>query len=284
MAEKAAGGLVKKQPDFTDKPRLKRSLGQNFLKNEHTARRIVEALDIQPGDYVLEIGPGAGALSRHICSEPKPAGLLLLEKDAHWAFGHAENCAAAKVNCLPLNIDALTFAWERLDFSEKTWKIAGNLPYNIASPLLWDLAARGRKFERAVVMVQKEVAQRITATPGNKIYGALSVWLQSFVAPRKIMDVPPTAFYPMPKVWSQVLELKPRPDRYAGNQSALAELLKICFQKRRKQLGTILAARLNESVHNHLESRGLSLTSRPEELSPHAFQGLAEVLFPGQRP
>lgn len=128
---------LKKQPDFTGGTRLKRSLGQNFLKNEHTARRIVEALAIQPGDYVLEIGPGAGALTRHICAGPKPADLLLLEKDAHWAFTHAESCMAAQVNCLPLNIDALTFAWERLDFSDKIWKIAEQsaLQYSLAPTL-----------------------------------------------------------------------------------------------------------------------------------------------------
>ena len=128
-------------------------------------------------------------------------------------------------------------------------------------------------------MVQKEVAQRITAPPGNKIYGALSVWLQSFVSPRKVMDVPPSVFYPAPKVWSQVLELRPRPDRYAGSQAALAELLKICFQKRRKQLGTILGAKLNDSALNYLKSQDLPLTSRPEELSPAAFQSLARALF-----
>ena len=279
MAQKTAVRSVKKTPASAPGPKLKRSLGQNFLKDEHTARRIVAALDIQPDDYVLEIGPGAGALTRHICDGEKPAGLLLLEKDAHWAFSHAEACAAAGVNCLPLNIDALTFAWERLDSSTKVWKIAGNLPYNVASPLLWDLVAQSHKFERAVVMVQKEVAQRITAPPGNKIYGALSVWLQSFVSPRKVMDVPPSVFYPAPKVWSQVLELRPRPDRYAGSQAALAELLKICFQKRRKQLGTILGAKLNDSALNYLKSQDLPLTSRPEELSPAAFQSLARALF-----
>lgn len=260
-------------------PKLKKSLGQNFLKDEGTARRIVEALHIQPGDYVLEIGPGAGALTRHICAGNKPAGLVLLEKDSHWAFAHAEACAAAGVRCLSLNMDALTFAWERLDRSGLTWKIAGNLPYNVASPLLWDLAATGRGFERAVVMVQREVAQRITAAPGGKIYGALSVWLQSFVTARKVMDVPPTVFYPMPKVWSQVLELKPRTNRYTGNQAALAKLLKICFQKRRKQLGTILGPYLNDLARNYLESHNLSLQARPEELSPFVFQALTEALF-----
>ena len=260
-------------------PRLKKSLGQNFLKDVGTARRIVAALDIQPGDYVLEIGPGAGALTTHICAGHKPAGLLLLEKDAHWAFAHAQNCAAAGVNCLPLNIDALTFAWPRLDRSGQVWKIVGNLPYNVASPLLWDLAAQCHGFERAVVMVQREVAQRITAPPGNKIYGALSVWLQSFVLARKVMDVPPTVFYPMPKVWSQVLEIKPRPDSYAGSQAALGNLLKICFQKRRKQLGTILGPQLNDFARNYLESQSIALSRRPEELSPPHFQALAEALF-----
>ena len=262
-----------------NRPRLKKSLGQNFLKDTGTARRIVDALDIRPDDYILEIGPGAGALTRHICAEKRPAGLVLLEKDAHWAFVHADACAQAGVNCLPLNMDALTFAWERLDKSEKVWKIAGNLPYNIASPLLWDLVAASRGFERAVIMVQREVAQRITAAPGGKIYGALSVWLQSFVSARKIMDVPPSVFYPAPKVWSQVLELKPKVDRYAGDQAALAKMLKICFQKRRKQLGTILGPQLKILACNYLESQGLTLCVRPEELSPSVFQALTEALF-----
>lgn len=267
----------------SNRPRLKKSLGQNFLKDMGTARRIVDALDIRPEDYILEIGPGAGALTRHICAEKKPAGLLLLEKDSHWAFVHAEACAKAGVNCLPLNMDALTFAWERLDTSERVWKIAGNLPYNIASPLLWDLTATSRGFERAVVMVQREVAQRITAAPGSKIYGALSVWLQSFISARKVMDVPPSAFYPAPKVWSQVLELKPKPDRYSGDQAALAKMLKICFQKRRKQLGTILGPQMSALARNCLESQSLSLCARPEELSPFVFQALTEALFVRKR-
>lgn len=260
-------------------PRLKKSLGQNFLKDVGIARRIVEALDIKPDDYVLEIGPGAGALTRLICEGKKPAGLALVEKDTHWAFAQKKLCAQAGTAPLILCMDALDFAWERLDSSGKAWKIIGNLPYNVASPLLWNMVSQARGFERAVVMVQREVAQRITAPPGGKTYGALSVWLQSFVAARKVMDVSPAAFYPMPKVWSQVLELRPLPNGYSGDKKALDKILKICFQKRRKQLGTILGSQLTAEAANWLKLQNISLMVRPEELSPQSFQSLAALLF-----
>ena len=270
---------MKRELTFSQGPRLKKSLGQNFLKDAGIARRIVAALDITPNDYVLEIGPGAGALTGLICAEERPAGLALVEKDAHWAFAQGKACAQIGINHLVINTDALDFAWERLAARGKIWKIIGNLPYNVASPLLWNMVSQARGFERAVVMVQREVAQRITAPPGGKTYGALSVWMQSFIASRKVMDVPPAAFYPAPKVWSQVLELRPLADRFNGDKTALDKILKICFQKRRKQLGTILGSYLNADANNWLESQNLSLTARPEELSPHAFQALSSLLF-----
>lgn len=270
---------MKRKMTFSQGLKLKKSLGQNFLKDAGIARRIVAALEISDHDYVLEIGPGAGALTGLICVENRPAGLTLVEKDAHWAATQAKACAESGLNRLVVNMDALDFAWERLDAPGKIWKIIGNLPYNVASPLLWNMVSQACGFERAVVMVQREVAQRITSPPGGRTYGALSAWMQSFVAPRKIMDVPPAAFYPVPKVWSQVLELRPLPDRYTGGKAALDKILKICFQKRRKQLGTILSPYLTAAASNWLESQNLSLTARPEELSPPAFQALAALLF-----
>ncbi len=264
-------------------PKLKKSLGQNFLKDQGTARRIVETLDISAQDYVLEIGPGAGALTVLIREgAQKPCGLLLLEKDRHWVSVQSGACAESGLNCLAVNGDALNFAWERLDAGHEqgqVWKIISNLPYNVASPLIWDMVSRSRRFSAAVLMVQKEVAQRITAAPGSKTYGALSVWVQSFVEARKVIDVSPSVFFPPPKVWSQVLKLTPLSHGFTGNMASLEKLLKICFQKRRKQLGTILRPYLSESVANWFESQDLSLTLRPEELNPTQFQSLSSTLF-----
>jgi 16S rRNA (adenine1518-N6/adenine1519-N6)-dimethyltransferase len=260
-------------------PRAKKSLGQHFLHDTGVCRRIVAALDLAPADRVLEIGPGPGALSRWI-AEAQPAAYAVVEKDTELAraFGRTYPHAAAAA------ADALDCRWERLS-PEGGWKLAGNLPYNVASPLIWEIVSRCRGMERLVGMVQKEVGRRLAAAPGSGEYGALSVWVQSFVAVRKLFDVGPGAFVPRPKVDSTVLSFVPLPAgplrRPAGEGSfrpaALSALLRLCFQKRRKQLGTILKGRWNASVEAWFSMRGIVPTARPEELSPADFQELSNV-------
>ncbi|MEW5772088.1 MAG: 16S rRNA (adenine(1518)-N(6)/adenine(1519)-N(6))-dimethyltransferase RsmA [Thermodesulfobacteriota bacterium] len=261
-------------------PRAKKSLGQHFLHDAGVCRRIVAALDIGAQDRVLEIGPGPGALSRWI-AEAAPAAYAVVEKDTALAreFGRIYPRAAAAA------ADALDCRWERL-VPEGGWKLAGNLPYNVASPLIWEIVSRCRGLERLVCMVQKEVGRRLAAAPGSGEYGALSVWVQSFVAVRRLFDVGPGAFVPRPKVDSAVLVLTPRsagPLRLpAGGASfrpaALSGLLRMCFQQRRKQLGTILKGRWGTEVEAWFAARGLAVSARPEELSPLDFQELSNIL------
>ena len=144
----------------------KRSLGQNFLRDANIARNIVAALDIQPGDKVLEIGPGRGALTKHII-ERQPGRFLVLEKDDDLADSLSLWPNAPEI----WRGDALSYPWEDLA-ADGPWKIVGNLPYNIASPLMWEIVCRA-SFVHAVFMVQLEVAQRVKATHGGKTYDIL---------------------------------------------------------------------------------------------------------------
>ncbi|MDR0826364.1 MAG: 16S rRNA (adenine(1518)-N(6)/adenine(1519)-N(6))-dimethyltransferase RsmA [Desulfovibrio sp.] len=256
-------------------PRAKKSLGQNFLRDKNIARRIVSLLDISGPERVLEIGPGPGALTDFIL-EAGPAFLLLVEKDPYWARERLQKGAGRLKVILA---DALQMNWAH--FTDP-WKFIGNLPYNIASPLLWEIFPCAPGLTRAVFTVQKEVGLRITAQPGTAAYGALSVWLQSFSRPKAEFIVPPQVFRPSPKVESMVLSFLPlkkdaekaggllaRPD---FNPRSLARALHLCFQARRKQLGVILRGLGAEAQIP--EELGLDPQTRPERLSPEDFQRL----------
>ena len=275
-------------------PRAKKSLGQNFLQDGNIARKIVNALAIASEDQVLEIGPGPGALSG-IIQEHEPARFVLVEKDRYWARermreGRAKAEALARSrnregqSFAVLLTDALDMPWERFC---APWKFIGNLPYNVASPLMWDIFSRTPGLVRAVFMVQKEVGQRITARPGTSAYGALSVWIQSHMRAKLEFIVPPQVFRPRPKVDSAVLSFEPLGgiSQAAGRvdfaPEALARTLKLCFQMRRKQLGTILrASGVDPGI---LESLSIEARIRPENLTPAEFHKLAQALLPKEK-
>lgn len=249
--------------------RAKKSLGQHFLHDQSVIHRIVDALDIGPGDRILEIGPGPGALTREMAARG-PARLAVVEKD--------RDLAAAIVRDLGVELagtDAMDFSWQDLAPGAK---VAGNLPYNVASPIMWDSISRAPA-ERFVYMMQKEVALRILAAPGAKAYGALTVWLASFARARKVLTVGPGAFAPPPKVDSTVLAFVPLPEAERPRAPrALAALVKRLFQQRRKQLGGILRAEMDADIEELLEGYGLTPRSRPESLPPGGFQALADKL------
>jgi 16S rRNA (adenine1518-N6/adenine1519-N6)-dimethyltransferase len=254
-------------------PKAKKSLGQHFLRRRSTAERIVQLLEIGQQDRVLEIGPGPGALSG-LLSAAKPACLLLVEKDGYWA---AERQKAGDGQVVLM--DALRFAWSRIT-PERPWKIIGNLPYNIASPLLWDIASQATGLQRAVCMVQKEVALRIVAPPATKTYGALSVWLQSFLRPQLAFAVGAGAFTPPPKVDSAVVAFMPLPlAQRVQHPELLASLLKICFQNRRKQLQSIFRMHAKEHALSVLRELDIDPQHRPEHLAPKLFQKLSVRLY-----
>lgn len=269
------GGPSRRTSGTSADGRPKRSLGQNFLQDANIARKIVRTLEIGPEDSVLEIGPGPGALTG-VLMDGKPARLVLVEKDRHWARERAEQGGNAVSVLLA---DALLMPWERF---REPWKLIGNLPYNVASPLMWEIFSRASGLERAVFMIQKEVGQRIAAQPGTSAYGALSVWIQSFMRPKMEFIVPPHVFRPQPKVDSAVLSFVPLTPAGAGGErhfefepKALAATLKHCFQMRRKQLGSIV--RSLGGKPERLEEAGVDPRVRPEELAPEVFHKLAGI-------
>lgn len=254
-------------------PRAKKSLGQHFLRSQAVCARIAALLEPCATDAVLEIGPGPGALTRALEAVPH-ASLLLLEKDRYWAVERQRLAAPGTSAVL---MDALRFDWRRLR-AGTAWKIAGNLPYNVASPLMWDIVARAG-FARCVFMVQKEVAQRLVAAPGSRQYGALSVWVQAHARPRLEFSLGPGAFSPPPKVDSAVLSFAPRaPGQRPARPEALTRLLRIAFQQRRKQLGGVLVRAGLPAVADALPALGLSGAVRPEALGVPEFLRLAALM------
>lgn len=252
--------------------RAKKSLGQHFLINPAIPEAIGRLLAIKPDDQLLEIGPGPGALTK-VLAASRPATLLLLEKDRYWA----KECAAHFPGQTILT-DALTFSWERLKNQGK-WKITGNLPYNIASPLIWDIISGCRVWKKCVFMTQKEVGQRLCANQETKNYSALSVWAQIFSKPKAEFYIRPGSFNPPPKVDSAVISFLPTPNEQLPSRPvALKKLLALCFQNRRKQLGGIFRRTACSSLLTGLEQLRISPILRPESLSPQQFVSLSDFM------
>lgn len=251
----------------------KRSLGQNFLVDPNIAAKIVARLRIGPDDTVIEIGPGRGALSGHILAAG-PRASLALEKDRELAARLPREHPGAH----PALVDALRLDWSRLDALDGV-KLVGNLPYNIASPLLWDICSQASRFTVGVFMVQHEVALRLCAPPGGKQYGALTAWTSSFARFDYCFKVPPSVFRPQPKVDSAVVAVTPRPALERPEDPAgLATLLKRLFSMRRKQLAGILKPHWDDALAQACAGCGIEGRVRPETLTPGQFQQLAKLL------
>ena len=249
----------------------KRSLGQNFLSDPNICRRIVAAADLRPGDPVLEIGPGRGALTRILAEHDGP--VMALEKDSALVRFIRQEFPRVGV----VHADGLEFCWEGTG-GLPGLTLMGNLPYNVASPMIWEMVSRCRSWKSMLFMVQKEVALRLTAEAGSRTYGALSAWVGNFVRAGYVFTVPPHVFTPRPKIDSAIVRFTPRPDPALAEARALSRLLKILFQQRRKQLGTILRAHWSDSVEEWCAGAGVDRRVRPEDLSPDMLRSLAPLV------
>ncbi|MYH49961.1 MAG: ribosomal RNA small subunit methyltransferase A [Gammaproteobacteria bacterium] len=261
--------------------RPKRSLGQNFLVDPNLQRAIVRALDVQATDEVLEIGPGTGALTRHLVDLPRRLVLVELDREladrlARELEGHPQ-VTLVQGDILDTDIAALAEDICAL-------KVIGNIPYNRTSPIVFRLLERPRPAE-IVVMVQKEVGERMLAAPGSRTYGALSVGVRVVARVERVLRVRRTAFRPVPRVDSVVVRIRPfhPPRASAAREKAVRVLTRAAFQRRRKQFQRILrddpAYRLSRREVAQVETRsGLDLTRRPETFAPEDFVRLAKML------
>jgi len=261
--------------------RAKRSLGQNFLVDPNLQRKIVEALGAGPEDEVLEIGPGHGALTRHLAGAV--GHLVLVELDDDLAASLATTYTG-RDDVEVVHGDVLEMAPERHVRRPEALRVVGNIPYNITTPILFRLLERPRP-SVIVLMVQEEVADRIVAREGTSAYGALAVGVRSVARTERLFRVGRKAFRPVPRVDSAVVRIEPiRPEPLSpGEEVRLRRLVRAAFQWRRKQLGKILRDHPDldvpqDALAGVLERAGVDPTDRPERLAPDTFVRLADAL------
>ncbi len=213
-----------------------RQLGQNFLTDANTARGIVDHLDLQPEDTVVEVGPGTGALTGHVVGRVKK--VILVEFDSRLAAALREKFSH-RTDIEVVHQDAVEFDLRSL-FAHRPVKFIGNLPYASGGAIMKNFLSVPHPFDRAVIMLQKEVIDRLSASPGQSDYGLLSLRIQSAWHVETVMEVPPEVFYPIPQVDSSVAVLLPRADLPAFDRRLFDELLRRGFGQRRKQLHKLL--------------------------------------------
>lgn len=252
--------------------RARKRFGQNFLVDGGVVMQIVAAIDPQPGDRLVEIGPGQGALTGPLLKRVPHMDAIELDRDL---------CAllARQFSSVQLTIhsgDALDFDFAALG---EDLRVVGNLPYNVSTPLLFHLSDYADQCRDLHFMLQLEVVERMVAAPSTAEYGRLSVMLQDRFDIEMLFEVPPESFRPAPKVTSAVVRLRPlRAAERAGRGSAadpalFAQVVSSAFTMRRKTLRNALASMVSTS---EIESLGIDSGLRPENLSPRQFAAIAD--------
>lgn len=237
---------------------LKKSLSQNFLIDENIINKIVKTAEVKENDQVLEIGPGAGSLTAALIK--KKARITAVEKDTFFAQKLNRLCSSLKI----YNEDILHFNLNNL---KKNTKVIANLPYNITTPILSHLLQYPEYFSSFTLMVQKEVAQRICASPHTKAYGSLSVFLQYYTNTTYAFTVSGNCFIPKPKVDSAVIHLTVK-DTPLKDPAPFFKFVRTAFEKRRKMLTSSLSSLYSkESIYQSLVELDLDPQTRPENLS-----------------
>jgi 16S rRNA (adenine1518-N6/adenine1519-N6)-dimethyltransferase len=249
-----------------------RQLGQNFLCDPNMARWITDQLEVEPGDTVVEVGPGTGALTGHLVGRVRR--LVLVEFDSRLA-GWLEERFAGEPSVEVHHADAVKFDARRM-FKHRPVKFLGNLPYSCGGAILRNFLSRPNPYERAVVMLQKEVIERLAAGPRTKEYGVLTLRVQSEWQVRPLRTVPPEAFHPRPQIDSAVALLLPRGGELpAFDARRFDELIRRGFAQRRKQMGKQMPP--HPPWEEACAMIGAAPAARAEELSLEQWVGLARL-------
>ncbi len=267
------------------KKKTRSFLSQNFLVDEAIARELIDALDLSPRDTLLEIGPGKGFLTAFLLDRVKK--LTVVEKDRRLVrllksrFGEFPGLEIVTGDFLDVELSALT-----LPDRGGTLRIIGMIPYHITTPILMHIITHRESVQDALLVVQREVARRVAASPGSKAFGSLSVAVQYWVETTLLFTVRPECFKPRPRVYSQAIHLRMRehPLVQPENPDFFFSLVRRLFTKRRKQLQKALRTDPILSLEReHIEalesSTGIDLGRRAEELSIPELAKLTDAVF-----
>ena len=255
-------------------PPRRQRFGQHFLHDPQIIARIVAALAPQPGEHLVEIGPGRGALTeRLLLCEGCTLDAIEIDRDLAAALRpRFAACARAALHA----VDALAFDFTALARSRGgQLRIVGNLPYNISTPLLFHLLAHAAAMTDLTVMLQREVAARLSARPGDPDYGRLTVMLAPQLEIVRLFDVGPGAFQPPPRVWSAVVRVTVRAAPAFAVSPHFAPLVAAAFSQRRKTLRNALSHLLTREA---ISACAIDPGARPETLTPQQFNTLAQAL------
>ena len=255
----------------------KKFLGQNFLVDDNIAKKIVASLGIAENDTVIEIGPGRGVLTKYIQELTDNFYAVELDRsifeDLKIEYGGSINLIHKDFLKIDLDADI------SIDDRSKRFKVIGNIPYNITTEILFRLFESADRVDSAVLMMQKEVAKRLTAVPDTKDYGILAIQTQLHTVPKILFNVPPTAFFPKPNVFSSIVKLDFRRDLSGIKDRRLfKELVRESFGKRRKTMRNSLK-KFFERNELDVEKINFDLSRRPENVTIREFELLSNDLF-----
>lgn len=259
--------------------RPRRRFGQNFLHDEHIIRQLIDAIDPRDGDRFAEIGPGHGALTLPLLEHALQLHVIEIDRDlaARWQR-HAQTHPGLQVHCA----DALKVEARDIYPDGTRFRLVGNLPYNVSTPLLFRFVQWREQLQDLHLMLQKEVVERMCAQPGNKTYGRLTVMLAPHFEIENLVHVPGAAFTPAPKVDSAFVRLVPHvtPPFALDDMQAFGDIVAAAFSMRRKTLRNGLRALLDAE---HIEQCGIDAGVRAETLAPADFARLANTLAQQRR-
>lgn len=254
----------------------KKRFGQNFLHDPGVIRRILAAVSARPGEPIIEIGPGRGALTAGLVEAAHQITAIEIDRDLIQSLADRFGDRLTLIPQDVLSVDFLVLAQERCS-GPSSLRIVGNLPYNISSPLLFHLLPVAGWVRDQIFMLQKEVVDRMVASEGSKTYGRLSVMLQARYALERLFVVPPGAFFPAPAVDSAIVVMWPLPQEEVRvrDWKAFEAMVTAAFSMRRKMVRNTLSDYLPRL---DLAAAGVRETDRPEDISVASYLSLAEQL------
>lgn len=252
----------------------RKELSQNFLINPSIISHIAELAEITPGDWVLEIGPGAGAITQELLA--RGANVLAIEKDRTFA-NHLEGMQTEDQRLHIRCCDFLQFPLDPLKALSPTWKVVANLPYQITAPILEILCDHNSLFTSATLVIQKEVGDRICAKPHSKVMGSLTIFVQFYADFAGSFSISSSCFYPKPAVESMALRLNFKPTEPPIDPLLFFPIVRKAYQQRRKMLATSLKT-VCPTLGTILAVLGLSPKARPEDLTLENWIALIKAI------